>query len=101
MWDKLVFGDINEIVNMAYRTPHLIEEEHECNCKYCHEDSEEYECSVCHYDSDDRDKFERKWKLICPNCKSELMDTEDFRQFIECKRTAYVLPSKKATWSKE
>ena len=93
---SLVFGNIDIIITIAERMPHIIPNEHCCSCKYCSKDweIEDYQCSECNNIEDYIDDFRKNGKLICPKCWIELLSEEEYKRNIQCKKNAYVKQSK-------
>lgn len=89
MWDKLVFGDPKIILDMARKTPHIIEEEHDCDCEYCDYDGKHFRCSKCWEEDEEIRYFKFPTGYKCPRCEAELMTPREYEDYVWAKERQY------------
>lgn len=101
MSEKLTFGDPKIIIDMARKIPHIIEDEHNCDCMYCNRyDVEWYVCSECWNGEDELKDFKYPTWYKCPRCDVELMTPREYSDYVWAKERQYepLLPKKYLTW---
>lgn len=89
---NLVFWDPKIIIDIARKTPHLIERDpHQCNCEYCtHDPDEAWECSKCWYEVTYTNTFpKRKWWRTCPKCDAELISEYEYNALVSAKERQF------------